>query len=27
MYDVLKDLNGNTIHANGAIAWHDFVTL
>jgi hypothetical protein len=27
MYDVLKDLNGNTVHANGAIAWHDFVTL
>ncbi|KAF1347421.1 hypothetical protein EJ07DRAFT_142416 [Lizonia empirigonia] len=27
MYNVLKDLNGNTIHANGAIAWHDFVTL
>ena len=27
MYNVLKDLNGNTVHANRAIAWHDFVTL
>jgi hypothetical protein len=27
MYDVLKDLNGNTVYANGAIAWHNFVTL
>jgi hypothetical protein len=27
MYNILKGLNGNTIHANGAIAWHDFVTL
>jgi hypothetical protein len=22
MYNVLKDFNGNTVHANGAIAWH-----
>jgi hypothetical protein len=27
MYGVLKDLNSNTVHANGAIAWHNFVTL
>ncbi|KAF1934795.1 hypothetical protein EJ02DRAFT_488767 [Clathrospora elynae] len=27
MHNILKDLNSNTIHANRAIAWHNFVTL